>query len=286
MSGDQAFKAGRRAGPGRDLWLAFGWLIWAEWTKARTARTAVWALGAAVAAWASLIALSTSIYASQGHGLPPAGHPGMQAHALRVILQPAVSCGQVMTCVLGVTAIASEYATGMIQASVLLAPRRVPLLAAKALVLGVGVFVSSAAAAVLPLVLGSDVLHTWPYVALADTAVAQVLLGFALSMALTAAFALGVASLVRHTASAVTGTLVAVIVLPYIAAQLPRRAGAVLGAYLPAGSYGQGVTPTGNLVGLPSPWHDLGVRCGWALAVLALAAIRLRRADLPPSQLR
>jgi len=103
-------------------------------------------------------------------------------------------------------------------------------------------------------------------------------LGTALVMAIVAVLSLGVGTLVRRTAAAVT-VMIALVVLPRI-----------IGAFLPVGAelWINRITP---LAGLSiqqtrdrfdyalGPWQGLAVLCAGAAAALALAWWSLRRRD-------
>ena len=106
----------------------------------------------------------------------------------------------------------------------------------------------------------------------------RAVLGTALVMAIVAVLSLGIGTLVRRTAAAVT-VVIAVVVLPRI-----------IGAFLPVPVelWINRITP---LAGLSiqqtrdrfdyalGPWQGLAVLCAWAAAALALAWWSLRRRD-------
>jgi ABC-2 type transport system permease protein len=227
----------------------------------------------AVAAWG---------YAAQWTAMPAASRAHLRADPAGVILHLAAPGAAVAACVLGVLVIAGEYATGMIQASMLMAPRRAALLAAKAVVLGVAVFAGAVLVAVAALLTGALILGARAPVAASDPAVAGAVLRFGLGLAAVAVLALGAAALIRRVAGAITVALVTVIVMPALAVQLPGRAGAGLAAVLPAGD----LAAPGASAAFLSPWQSLGVRGAWVLALLVLAMIRLGRDDVPRAECR
>src|SRR5512140_2065770 len=63
------------------------------------------------------------------------------ADPVSTILGSGLEFGQLTICVLGVLVMTSEYSTGVIRASLLAVPRRIPMLAAKAVVFAALVFV-------------------------------------------------------------------------------------------------------------------------------------------------
>ncbi len=122
--------AGHRAG--------FVNLMRAEWTKIRSVRSTVWTLVVFVVVCIGFTALITWLTETHWNG-PRAASRDIRAVADPVgfILGTGVGLGQLAICVLGVLVITSEYSTGVIRASLLAVPRRIPMLAAKAVVFAV-----------------------------------------------------------------------------------------------------------------------------------------------------
>lgn len=267
-------------------------LIRAEYVKLRTARWALWPTVAAGLGCAALTWLAAGLYAAQWNGMTAAARSQLRAHAVGVLLQLASTSGQLVICVAGVLAVVGEYAAGMTQASFLIAPRRVPVLAARAVTFAGAGFTGGAAVAVAALGAGLPLIGLRAGLQVPAGAAVVAVAGFGLSLAVAAVLVLGIATLVRSAAAAVSTTLAVVVVAPLLAADLPGPVGGQLRDWLPAaigtpglpgGAHGlPGDTPGlpggAHGAGLP-PWQSLGVRCGWALAVLTLAAIRLRRRD-------
>ena len=186
---------------------------------------------------------------------------------------------------LGVVFITSECGRGTLRTTFTASPRRGRVLAAKALVLGAATFAAGLVAAVTAFLVAYPILRgngyrpsgypePSPWTPLSLRAV----LGTALVMAIVAVLSLGVGTLVRRTAAAVT-VVIALVVLPRI-----------IGAFLPVGAelWINRITP---LAGLSiqqtrdrfdyalGPWQGLAVLCAWAAAALALAWWSLRRRD-------
>jgi ABC-2 type transport system permease protein len=268
--------------PGARRGLGFPALLLAEYTKLVTVRAAVWCLLAAAVGGIVVTAAATAAYAAQWATMSASGRAHLRADPAGVILHLAAPGTSVAACVLGVLVIAGEYATGMIQASMLMAPRRASLLAAKAAVLGVAAFAGAVLVAVAALLTGALILGSRAHLAASDPAVAGAVLRFGLSLAGAGVLAVGAAALIRRVAGAITVALVTVIVVPALAAQFPGRAGAGLAAVLPAGD---AVAPGAGTAFL-SPWQSLAVRGAWVLVVLLLAMIRLGRDDVPRGEFR
>ncbi|MFF5292176.1 ABC transporter permease subunit [Paractinoplanes globisporus] len=186
---------------------------------------------------------------------------------------------------LGVVFITSEYARGTIRTTFTVSPRRGRVLAAKAVVLGAAAFAAGLVATVVSFYLTYPILHgngykapSYPQPSLWTPLSLRAVLGTALVMAIVAVLSLGIGTLVRRTAAAVT-VVIAVVVLPRI-----------IGAFLPVPVelWINRITP---LAGLSiqqtrdrfdyaiGPWPGLAVLCAWAAAALALAWWSLRRRD-------
>ena len=203
--------------------------------------------------------------------------------------------GLIAMVVIGVMFITAEYRRGMIRTTFAASPRRGRVLAAKAVVLGVVVFLVSLAAVAIAVPLGDHLLHANgnPIFQLPALTLFRVEAGTAGLMALSAVLALAVGTLVRRSAIAVTA-VIAGVVLPYLLAVLtgvlplgveewlvrvtPAAAFAiqqtspayrqVLASYTP----GTGYYPL-------APWAGFAVLCAWTAVALALAAYVLRRRD-------
>ena len=186
---------------------------------------------------------------------------------------------------LGVVFITTEYGRGTIRTTLTASPRRGRVLVAKALVLAAAAFAAGLVAAVAAFYLSYPILHSngyrapsYPQPSLWTPLSLRAVIGTALVMAIVTVFSLGVGTLVRRTAAAVT-VVIAVVVLPR-----------VIGAFLPVNAelWINRITP---LAGLSiqqtrdrfdyalGPWQGLAVLCAWAAAALGLAWWALRRRD-------
>jgi ABC-2 type transport system permease protein len=185
----------------------------AEWTKMRTVAGPRWLLLATVVLTATVRAAAAR-----------AGLTG-------------VEFGQAPVAVLAVLAISGEYSSGTIRISLTAKPRRIAVLAAKAVTLGAAVAVAGIVA-----VLGSPV----------DSV---------LHLVLIALLGLGIATLVRDSASSIGIVLGLLYVFPILAEAVgdPRWQHLL-----------QRISPT---------TAGLGVTTGWAAAALLAGGVRLCRRD-------
>jgi ABC-2 type transport system permease protein len=258
-----------------------GSLLLAEWTKIRSVRSTIWTLLLFVIITVGLTSGLTALIVSSWNG-PKAGPRDVRiaADPVSFILGAGIGLGQLTICVLGVLVITTEYSTGVIRASLLAVPRRLPMLAAKAAVFAGLMIVIGEIVAFGSYFAGSALLHSRVPVALSDTGVTRAVVGAGLYLTVLGLFALGIGGLIRHTAGAVTTVIGAVFVLPILTGLLPSDWwwAAHLNAYLPeqAGSLVyQAHAQSGALL---TPWQGFGVFCIWT-AVLLAAAYLLRRRD-------
>ena len=264
--------AGRRAG--------FVNLMRAEWTKIRSVRSTVWTLAAFIVVTIGITALLTWLTESHWTG-PRAGDrdASILADPVGFIMGAGVGLGQLAICVLGALVITSEYSTGVIRASLLAVPRRIPVLAAKAAVFAVLVLVVTEIVAFCSFFIGSAIVHAHVAVSLSDSGVARAVAGAGLYLTVLGLFALSIGTLIRHTAGAISAVIGIVLVLPILSGLLPGNWGAHINAYLPEQA-GTLITHTHEVSGdLLSPWQGFGVLCLWAVLLFAAGAFLLQRRD-------
>jgi len=257
----------------------FGPLLSSEWTKIRSVRSTVWALVLLVVLTLGFTVLINGLTAAQWDKTDASQRADIRADPAWQILGAGFQLSQLAICVLGVMVITSEYSTGMIRASLLAVPKRIPMLAAKSVVFAVLVFIVGEVAAFPSFFIGAGILHKYAPVALSDPGVLRAVIGAGLYLAVLGLFALAIGALVRHTAGGITGVIGFVLVLAPLAQLLPGSLGKHVHAYLP--------TEAGHLIArahqgpddLLSPWQGFGVFCLWTAVLLLLAAYFLERRD-------
>ncbi|WP_188191274.1 ABC transporter permease subunit [Nonomuraea sp. SYSU D8015] len=197
--------------------------------------------------------------------------------------------------VVAVLFVTAEYRRQLIRTTLLAAPRRGRVLAAKAVVIGAVTFVAALAAAAVTLPVARRIyqgngIYFLPVGTLTEL---RVIVGVAAVLAVSAVLALALGVLFRRSAMAVIAAIVAVLV-PYVlatASLLPESVSDWLLRITPAAGFAiqQSVTeypqvishyaPVAGYYPLP-PWAGFAVLCGYAALALALAARRLRRSDV------
>ncbi|MGH3471507.1 MAG: ABC transporter permease [Nocardioidaceae bacterium] len=244
----------------------------AEWTKLRTTPGPGWLLVGVIALTVGLSAVATAAV-----GFPP-GSPPTDTTKLALT---GVYLGQALVAILAVLVVSGEYSTGMIRTSFTAMPRRLSVLAAKAVIVTGAVLTAGSVAAIGSLMTGRVILpgngftaaHGYPLLSLTDTATLRATFGSVLYLGLVALLSLGLAAAVRDSATAIGVSLGLLYLFPIVASvvdpQWQRRLDQV--APMTSGLYIQATT---RLHSLPlSPWEGLGVLAAWAAAALVLGGL-------------
>jgi ABC-2 type transport system permease protein len=258
---------------------AFSRLLLSEWTKIRSVRSTVWSLILLVIVTLGFTGLFTWLTILQWDKTDPTQRAQIMADPVSTILGAGLEFGQLTICVLGVLVMSSEYSTGVIRASLLAVPRRIPMLAAKSVVFAVLVLIVGEIVTFPSFFLGAAILHNHAPVSLSDPGVARAVFGAGLYLAVLGLFALALGGIIRHTAGAITGVIAFVLVLAPLTQLIPGKIGKYVHAYLP--------TEAGQLIGhaheqanqVLSPWEGFGVFCLWTAVLLVIAGYLLKTRD-------
>jgi ABC-2 type transport system permease protein len=256
----------------------------AEWIKLRTIRSTAWSL--LTLAGVSLLFTALTCSGSSTEGGSP-GHPGDNDIVMDSL--SGIWFGQMATAVLAVLAITSEYSHRLIRTTFAAEPRRRLVLTAKTVVVGTGVLLAGLATSVACFLVGQWLLRDggftyengYPASTLTDGEALRAVVGSGVYLALIAVFSLGVGTIVRHTAGAITLVL-ALVLGPVIALNLLPESVAEWFEKLSLLGGGIAVQQTVERAdNIPlDPWVGLGVGAAYAAValVLALWAIRVRDA--------
>jgi ABC-2 type transport system permease protein len=270
------------AGPRQVLfpgWTGLREALHAEWTKLRTLPGTPWLLAALI-----LLTVAVSTAAVSAATCP---YGGCSVDPAKLSLT-GINLGQVVAAILAVLVISGEYSTGMIRITITAVPRRITMLAAKAVVV-TGLVLAAGTIAVLGSLLAGRLLlpghgftaaHGSLPLSLADGPVLRAAGGSVLYLALITLLSLGVATIIRDSGAAI-GTVLGLLYLsPIIAAvvKTPHWHNDIE-RYAPM-SAGLTIQATTGLRGLPiSPWGGLGVLAAWAAAALLAGGLLLRLRD-------
>lgn len=261
--------------------VGFGHLMLAEWTKIRSVRSTVWSLAIFVVGTIGLTALFCwlTVHAIQT-GRAPRRSADLLGDPVTFILQTGIGFGQLAICVLGALTITTEYSTGVIRASLLAVPRRLPVLAAKSVVFAGLTFVIAEIVVFVSFLVGKAVIHPVANVSLSQPNVARAVVGAGLYLTVLGLFALAIGSLIRHSAGAIAAVIGLVLVAgPLLGLLDSYDWGKHVHDWFPtvAGGFVRNVVPASDQV--LSPWQGFAVFCGWTALLLAGGAYLLKRRD-------
>jgi ABC-2 type transport system permease protein len=248
-------------------------MLHAEWTKLRTQAGPAWLLVTAIAATIGLG------FAAVAGARCPAAACGQDPAKVSFT---GVYLGQAAIAVLGVLMIGNEYSTGMIRISLTAMPRRIGVLAAKALVLTGPVLAASAIAVGFSMLAGRLILpsHGFAVSAFSAGLDSRAAFGTVMYLTLVGLISLGVATAVRDSALAVGLVLGLLYLFPILAATIPDPSISRHLQQIGPLSAGLDVQATTGLSALPlSPWQGLGVATLWAAAAVAVGGAVLRLRD-------
>jgi ABC-2 type transport system permease protein len=256
----------------------FNRLMAAEWIKLRSLRSSAWTLGAMVAA---TIGLAVLITASDAHGYSSLSAADKATWDPTNESLAGTIFGQLAIGVFGVLAITGEFASGTIRSSIAATPRRTPLLAAKAAVYGGVALIVGELISLVAFFLGQPIIarHA-PHATFGQPGVARAVLFAGVYLALICLVSLGIGTLLRHTAGAITAVVAILLVVPAVTAALPSSFQYSFGQFLPIAIGGDSM---GAVVRVPhalSPFAGLSVLCVYAVTALALAGWSLQRRDV------
>lgn len=245
-----------------------------ELCKLRSLRSTYWSLIAATGFMLAFAALEAIFLPSR-----VSDHSADSLDAVRVSLGGS-HLSQIAFGVLGVLIITSEYTSGMIRATFSAVPRRVHVVAAKAIVftvtsLVVGTAACFAAYFLFEALLSGDRFRS----SISDPGVIRALLGGGLYFAVLGLLGLGLGVIIR-TSSGAIAALFSLLFIPQILVQLlPDSWKETIGRYVPmqAGSqvFSQHAEP-----GALGPWTGFAVFCAYAAVALVIGVALIRRRDV------
>ena len=253
-------------------------LLRSEWIKIRTVRSTMWTLLAMV-----IISLGVSVIAA----IAISGHWSSMSLGHRLSFDPTgislrgLLLSQLVVGVLGVLVISAEYGTGTIRATLSAVPHRSVVLATKAAVFAALSLVVGEALSFVAFILGQTLLKSpAPHATLNQPGVLRAVVGGGLVIMVMGLFALGLATIIRHSAGAITAYVATLLIVPLLVAALPSSMSVPINKYLPLNighamtSVSHGVDPSSL-----SPWVGFAVLCAYALIALVLGGVLMVRRD-------
>ncbi|MEU6351181.1 ABC transporter permease [Streptomyces sp. NPDC047072] len=251
-----------------------------EWGKFWSLRSSWITLGVAVFLLVLFGAIASYTYSPDtvAGGGPPGASSG-DSDAVSLALT-GVTFASLAIGVLGVLLSAGEYSTGMIRSTLTAVPRRLPVLWAKAAVIGPVALVLATVGAVAAFLLGAPGLDGERIsLSLGDDGVLRALAGAGVYLALVAVFGVALGVLIRSSAGAIAALVGILLILPGLASLLPDSLYDSLSPYFPSNA-GSAIYALHESSDALSPGAGLAVFAGWVGLALAGAAVRLVRSDV------
>jgi len=252
-------------------------LLGSEWTKLTTVRSTVWTLLATAVVGIGLGAIVTSAQASRWSSRSlvarAAFDPTRSSLAGLLFAQLAIG-------VLGILVISAEYSTGTIRATFSAEPRRPLVLVAKVTVFGIVTLIVGEIVSFVAFFLGQRIFSgKTPTATLSDPGVLRAVVSGGLYLLALGLLALGLASIIRVTAAAISTFVGILFILPIIADVLPSSFTSDIGRFLPANigtvmmsAHYHGTDPFG-------PWTSFALLCAYAAVFLVAGGVLLVRRD-------
>jgi ABC-2 type transport system permease protein len=244
----------------------------AEWIKLRSLRSTWYTVGCLFVVGLGITALSMNA-AGREYATEPGWDPTGRSLTSYIVAQLIVG-------VLGILVVTAEFATGLMQTSLIATPRRHRLLAAKVVVAAAVAVVAGQALIFAAFFLGQAVLgaHDVPDASLGDPGVLSAVVGGGIYLTAIALLAVGLGALARATAGALATLVGIVFLVPAVAGLFPAWLQGLF-AYWPTLGAAE-VLKTVPDPGFPHPWLNLGGLCLGAAAVLTAAFVVFRRRDI------
>lgn len=249
-------------------------LLRSEWTKFRSLRSTWLTAAATVLLGVGIGALASSGQARGYPDLDPGTWDPTEASLTSTIV------AQLAIGVLGVLVITAEYATGLIQPSVVAVPRRGRLLAAKAGVFAVVAVVLGQLIGFTSFLVGQAVIAGAgvPHATLDQPGVLRAVVGSGLYLAAIGLLGLGLGTVFRSTAGAIGALVSLTLLVRLIVPALPVSWASWMERYWPttAGEKIIAVLPPPEALG---PWPGFAVLAGFVAVVCAAGYAVLRTRD-------
>jgi ABC-2 type transport system permease protein len=252
-------------------------LLRSEWTKLWSLRSTRWSLLAAFVAMGAGGIVSAAVSMSQWSHLSAHDRGTFDSVDTAVV---GLNGAQLAIGVLGVLEISGEYSTGMIHASLMAAPRRLPVLWAKIGVFAAVTFVLMLLASTISffavqLIVGQ---HNQQH-AIGDPGALRVVIGTALFLTVLGVMTTGMGAVVRSSAGGIAMFVGVLLIVRLLVKFLPSSIADSVVPYLPSSA---GTTVATHTLFEDahhlSTWGGLALFCGYAaLAVVAGAVVLMRR---------
>lgn len=187
--------------------------------------------------------------------------------------------GQLLIGALGVLFVTGEYSSGMIRATLVAVPRRIPVLVAKLIVFVTITLAGMVSSSVLAFLAGQAVISsTRAGFSLSDPTALRIAIGTGVYLTLVGLTGMAIGWMVRNTPGALVTYLGVILIAPVIIGHALGNWGQHVAEYLPSQAGGAFITSIPDGLSL-SPWPGLALMIGWVAAFLLLGVWSLKRRD-------
>jgi ABC-type transport system involved in multi-copper enzyme maturation permease subunit len=255
----------------------FGDVLASEWTKLRSVRSTYWTVLTAIVLG---IGLGAAISAGNASAYKTMSASDKATFDPTSLSTAGLFFSQLALGVLAVLVMSSEYSTGTIRTTVSAVAQRSFILAAKSLLVGVVGLLLALGIAFGAFFIGQAIFagHNLN-VSITDPGVMRAVIGAGLYIAVLTLFALGLATIIRHTAGAITALVAIVFIVPIVSNLLPDNWQNHFSSYLPANAGGS-ITSVIHQPNTLHPWAGFAVFVAWALVTLGVGWYLLRTRDV------
>ena len=254
-------------------------LLRSEWTKMRSVRSTMWTLVAMAIVVIGISVIGclaiTNSWATMSLGNRLSFNP--TGFALKGIVFSQLVIG-----VLGVLVMSAEYGTGTIRATLTAIPNRPRVLAMKAVVFAAVSLVVGEVLSFGAFFVGQALLRSpAPHATLSQPGVLRAVVGGGLVIMVLGLFALGLATIIRHSAGAITSYVGTILVAPIIIQALPSSIGHPLMRFMPfqITNVMTSTNPSNDIGSAFSPWVGFSLLCLYAAIALVVAGVMMVRRD-------
>jgi ABC-2 type transport system permease protein len=249
-----------------------------EWTKLRSVRSTYWSMFATL-----VLGIGLSALIAWGNAHAFAHNPSFQDRIgfdATARSEAGVILAQLSLGVFAILVMTAEYGSGTIRTTLTATPQRGYVLAAKTLLVTSISLVTAFGIAFGAFFIGQAI-FTGDHinVTLSDPHVLRAVVGSALNIGVITLLAMGLATMIRQSAGAITALVAVVFIVPIMSLLLPTDWQNDFSRYLPANA-GRAITlvvPQSNALG---PWVGFTVFLGWAVVALGTGWYLLRRRDV------
>ena len=254
-------------------------LLRSEWIKMRSVRSTMWTLIAMTVVTVGIGVIVCLSVSNSWRTLSLGDRLTFDPTGLSL---KGLLFSQLIVGVLGVLIMSAEYSTGTIRSTLAAVPNRRRVLATKAAVFAAVSLVAGELLSFGAFFAGQSLLASpAPHAILSQPGVLRAVVGGGLVLMILGLLAMGIATIIRHSAGAITTYIGAILVIPIIVQTLPSSISHPIMKFMPLQitNVMTSVRPGLNLGTAFSPWIGFTVLCGYAAISLGVAGWLMVRRD-------